>query len=420
MAPVTVFEGKNGAGKSSILDCVATLLSWYPAKLRSPKGTGSPFKPTDIRTGQNAVYAQIKASIGGDEITEWSRFFPRKDGGVSGQSRMRALSEIARQQAALVLFDTIPPLTGDPKNSSPLVVHYSVNRTVLDVNKPFELKEPLDLGDPLLAFEGAFNATVNFHSFFAWYRQREDFENERRMDSLMDFEDPEEGKPDHIRQQFDHQLEAVRQAIKKFTEFTDIRIRRFPLHMEIKKEGKTVWLDHLSDGEKCLLAMVGDLARRLAILSGKSLKNPLQGRGVILIDEIDLHLHPAWQREVIPKLVQTFPNCQFIVSTHSPQVISDMRPEAVFLLRQEEGNTTLAHPEDSFGQTSDRILEDTMRVPSRPQKIKDDLRSLFDLISRNNLDAAKKQVITLKEKIGSDPDLVRASTLIRRKEVLGE
>ncbi len=416
-APVTVLVGKNGAGKSSILDCLATLLSWYPARMRSPKGVGSRFKQADIQIGRKVASASIGVSFEEGRETEWSLSTPRKGSGESSQSQLRALTEEAQRQAVQMGVDSAESFTDAPENKAPLVVHYAVNRAVLDI--PLRIRGEIDLDDPLIAFDGALGAGVNFRSFFSWYRQREDLENEQKqIESSLFGAFPEEKGPTGSYP--DHQLQAVRQAVEAFTGFTDLRVRRSPLHMELNKNGTILWVDHLSDGEQCLLAMVGDLARRLAILSGKNLKAPLQGRGIVLIDEIDLHLHPEWQREIIPKLVKTFPNCQFIVTTHSAQVISDVRPEYVFLLRQAEDNIVVSHPEDSFGQTSDRILEDIMGVPSRPREIKDAFHDLFHLISNNKLEAAKGRVIKLKEKIGRDPDLTRADTLIRRKEALGK
>ena len=422
--PVTVFEGKNGAGKSSILDCLATLLSWYLARIRSPKGSGSHFSQTDIRMGENLTQANLKAKICDDRIVEWSLTTARTGSGASSQSQLRDLSatvarwiEQTNTSYGFEMDDT--PDNSIAKHGLPLVVHYTVNRTVLDIQ--LQIRTAVDLESYLLAFEGALGVAVDFRAFFAWFRQREDLELEAQIDFFRNAEARGMSHPELFPEPSDPQLDAVRGAMEQFTGLSNLKICRSPLRMEVEKEGAILCVDHLSNGEKGLLAMVGDLARRLAILSGdENLVDPLQGCGVVLIDEIDLHLHPAWQREVIPKLVETFPNCQFIVSTHSPQVISDVHPEAVFLLRQKEGNVTLSHPEGSFGQTSDRILEDTMCVPARRQEIKDALRSVFDLISKNDLDAAKKQVITLQEKIGSDPDLVRASTLIHRKEVLGE
>jgi predicted ATP-binding protein involved in virulence len=169
-----------------------------------------------------------------------------------------------------------------------------------------------------------------------------------------------------------------------------------------------------------LLALAGDLARRLAI-ANPSLSNPLEGTGIVLIDEIELHLHPRWQRGIITKLTQTFPNCQFIVTTHSPQVVADVKPENIYLLKSTSNGITAQHPDASFGRDSNRILEDLMGVPERPEDIKNELRNLFRLIDNGDLAAARQLQQRLEELIGeSEPDFARAEVLIRRKEVLGK
>lgn len=132
--------------------------------------------------------------------------------------------------------------------------------------------------------------------------------------------------------------------------------------MTVTKDDRELLVNQLSDGEKCLLAMVGDIARRLSI-ANPGLDDPLQGEGVILIDELELHLHPKWQRGIIPKLTETFPNCQFIVATHSPQIVSDVQPESIFILKSTDSGVIVEHPDHSFGRDSNQILEDLMGVP---------------------------------------------------------
>jgi predicted ATP-binding protein involved in virulence len=188
--------------------------------------------------------------------------------------------------------------------------------------------------------------------------------------------------------------------------------------MTVNKQGEELIVNQLSDGEKCLLALAGDLARRLAIANPNPDRNPLQGSGVVLIDEIELHLHPKWQRAIIPNLKKTFPNCQFIITTHSPQVISDL--QWVHLLRSTpEGIAIERVP--SFGKDSNRILETLMGTPERPQEIKDDLRELFRLIDKGELGKARQLRQDLVDQMGEeDPEFVRADWLIQRKEILNK
>lgn len=187
--------------------------------------------------------------------------------------------------------------------------------------------------------------------------------------------------------------------------------------MVVDKNGEELRVDQLSDGEKCTLAMVGDLARRMAI-ANPSQADPLVGAGVVLIDELDLHLHPGWQRNVVGALENTFPNCQFLVSTHSPQIVSHVAPERIWVLERTQSGVSASRPDASFGQMAGRILEDVMDVPERPQEIKERLSDLFLAIQQDELLAAKELVAELRSTIGEDPDLVGARIHIRRKEAL--
>jgi predicted ATP-binding protein involved in virulence len=217
------------------------------------------------------------------------------------------------------------------------------------------------------------------------------------------------------------ELNFVTKTIENFVpSYANLRVRRIPRpHMLVDKEGVEISLDKLSDGEKNLIALVGDIARRLSIANPNS-KKPLDGEGVILIDEIDLHLHPSWQRLMIPQLTKAFPNCQFIITTHSPQVLSHVHHENIFLLKNDKGDFNYSKAMESFGQSSDRILEDLLGVDSRPAEQKEMLHDIFSSIQNGDLSVAKEKVKTLIDLIGEDPEIVKANVLIKRKEIIGK
>lgn len=203
--------------------------------------------------------------------------------------------------------------------------------------------------------------------------------------------------------------------------FSDFRIERdAPLRMVCTKQGQELRVDQLSDGEKCPLALIGDLARRLAI-ANPGAKEPLHGDGIVLIDEIDLHLHPSWQRRVIGWLETTFPNCQLIVSTHSPQVLSSVRPDQnVFLLREDGENGVVAEKVTAFGRDTNTILRDLMGVSKRPEEIAERLAACYSLIDEGRLSEAAAKRDELEGLVGpDDPDVIGVSLLIRRREALG-
>lgn len=214
------------------------------------------------------------------------------------------------------------------------------------------------------------------------------------------------------------ELQIVTNAIEQFLpDYNNLRVKRTPRpHMLIDKNEETFDLEQLSDGEKNLIALVGDIARRMSLGNPKT-NNPLSGSGIILIDEIDLHLHPSWQRLVVPKLLEVFPNCQFFISTHSPQILSHVKPDSVFLLEQSEEGLSYRKADETYGMSLDRVVELVMEDESRPETVTGHLERLFELIERNKLEQAKELIITLKKDMKTDPEIMRAEMLIRQQEM---
>lgn len=402
---LNVFVGMNGAGKSTLLDATALLLSWLVNRIKSSiTASGRPIGESDIRNGQSS--AELELTYQGEKRSySWQLAKTRKGHhGSNGNSSLQQTAEIAKQYH-LALSESHGHL------NMPVFVYYPVNRAVLDI--PLRIKEKHQF-NILSTYEDALTSGASFRTFFEWFREREDLENENRkyVDSLFP---PEEG-------QFpDPQLEAVRLALSTFMpEFSNLTVRRNPLRMEVEKNGRRLQINQLSDGEKCLMAMMGDLARRMAI-ANPLLQNPLEGQGVVLIDEIDLHLHPKWQRRVVSKLTQVFPHCQFLISTHSPHIITHVQPESLFLLNMSEQGLTSVPASESYGKTVERILEDLMGLEStRPEEIQTQLSQVFELIHAGDLQQAQELILQVRSQIGEDPELVKASVLLKRKELIGK
>jgi predicted ATP-binding protein involved in virulence len=258
-------------------------------------------------------------------------------------------------------------------------------------------KESVDVGRNVYETQGI----ANFRRFFEWFRVKEDLENETRLsENNIEYRDP--------------QLQAVRKAIEAFMpEVSDLRVKRNPLRMEVQKGSERLIIDQLSLGERSMLALAGDLARRFAIHNPLS-PNPLEGVGIVLIDEIDLHLHPQWQRSIIQNLTHVFPNCQFIVSTHSPQVIGEVNPSCLRILgRDHEGKMTVSIPEASIGLDSAEILSVIMETRIRNEVVDAKLMEIFGKIDAERFDEARTEIQSLKAELnGSIPEIVRAETMI--------
>jgi predicted ATP-binding protein involved in virulence len=145
-----------------------------------------------------------------------------------------------------------------------------------------------------------------------------------------------------------------------------------------------------------------------------SLANSNEGRGAVLIDEIDLHLHPRWQREVVGKLESTFPHCQFILSTHSPQIVGELKAASVMLLKD---GALLGHAERALGLSSGEVLEELMEGRARNESIASQVTKVRDLIDEDRLDAAQAILEQLRTEVGDIPDVLEAQSAIQSLEL---
>ncbi|HDY8039950.1 TPA: AAA family ATPase [Vibrio vulnificus] len=181
--------------------------------------------------------------------------------------------------------------------------------------------------------------------------------------------------------------------------------------------------DRLSDGIKNMLAMIADIAYRAVLLNGHlgeeaARKSP----GIVMIDEVDMHLHPQWQQTVIGSLRTAFPKIQFIVTTHSPQVLSTVSKECIRVLgANAEGGSIAAEPlAASYGEPSNDVLQAIMHVdPQPPVPEKGMLDELTSLVEQGEYESARAlELLTeLKHKLNDQhPQILKIERSIRRQE----
>ena len=198
-----------------------------------------------------------------------------------------------------------------------------------------------------------------------------------------------------------------------------LRIKRDPVRMVVDKSGKEVRVDMLSDGEKCTLALLGDLAKRLVLANPKA-EDPLNGSGIVLIDEVELHMHPSWQRRILRVLREVFPNIQFIVTTHSPQVLGEANDGYVIIsLGLDSDGYGIAETgiRRMDGYDSNMILEEFMETSSESSIKKDLVKSVNEAIRKGEFEFAERKLEELKELAGSDDEeyILAKGYLLRRR-----
>jgi len=299
---LTILVGENGSGKTTVLDAVSIGLGAVLTLL--PKVSGITFKKTDIQQKSNtkAAFTRIRIETFSDLF--WDRT-ERRD------KSKNTISSIPPSVGLLKLREFINNNVIDPFNEDkdfilPVYSYYGVSRALLDV--PLRRRGFPKTHQRFESLENSLNAISRFKSAFVWFYNKEN-EEQRLQKEVRDFDAK---LP---------QLETVRNAIIKFFPgVTEPHILLNPLRFAVKMNNEVLDIMQLSDGYKTLLSLVVDLSTRLTLANPK-MDNPLLAPATVLIDEIDLHLHPQWQRKIIGDLLNTFPNTQFILTTHSPYIL---------------------------------------------------------------------------------------------------
>ncbi|MBK9447986.1 MAG: AAA family ATPase [Bacteroidetes bacterium] len=191
----------------------------------------------------------------------------------------------------------------------------------------------------------------------------------------------------------------------------------------IFNDGRRLTIDELSDGQKSLLLISTGIAFQCATLNPHMGLDAYKSNGVVLIDEVELHLHPDWQRQILPILTQAFPNIQFICTTHSPQVISSLKPENVQLIKDFKVSPLTKHTK---GRDSNTILTEIFGIEKRPKEFADKLQHFYTLLETQSVKEAEVAFEELESLWGTmDTEIVHArmfledlyDDLARAKEV---
>jgi predicted ATP-binding protein involved in virulence len=406
---LTVLIAENGNGKTTILDAAAIALDEivrYHAGGRANSPGRAILDRADVRLGKDA--ATIAAAIKGDQdfLLEWSDSVE-----IDGPDKVRHSSGKRPDELKQYLDRQ---WRGESLDDAPLVIFYQANRAFRQaVDSKFLLRS----FEPKHAFDNALDASAGFETIQHWFYQIES-EEAREKAKRRDFNYE------------DTRLKAVRDAVTTMIPEVD------GIGFEAGMVGLTIFwnlpftdpndplaglpgllfLNQLSDGYRSLLAMVMDLAVRLVIANPER-EDPLNAQCVVMVDEIDLHLHPRLQQRIIGDLTRTFPGVQWILTTHSPQVLSTVKPESIRILRA--GQMILGEGLHSFGVQSNRILNEIMGVAARPEipELEDKKQILMDEI-RNPAEGSATSSPVMDELVdilgSEDPFIVNAKAEIIR------
>jgi hypothetical protein len=286
---VTVIIGANGSGKTTLVEALASLTYGRDEGLPT-----FPFR-RDTRTGEVALYGPERER----PVAKWTARAKRstkqtlpEDQYLFAYGRYRRVFSPEGEAAE-------PRRAPSPAELLDELAHHAGERRTVTLNRP-DNNLLRDLSRYLVALDFGRASDPRLESIW------------RKLNASLP------------------KLEAS---------LTEIRMesRKFGKVPMVVRNGVALELSELSDGYQALLVVIFDLMLRYAYLF--QIKNPLEGQALVGIDEVDLHLHPRWQRKVAAQLTELFPNTQFVLTTHSPIVVQGAidRGSTVVTLREENG-----------------------------------------------------------------------------------
>jgi predicted ATP-binding protein involved in virulence len=415
---LTVIIGDNGAGKTTILDAAANLLKkWVGVITGKEQSENIIFHQSDIKNDEqnlhvglevfynlnisedffeysdsydeslddepnqifNTTYSVSNISFGlgltrgdtafqEDEFTDDDAIFATKF-----TEARRYLSDAVVKKAAINL---------------PILAYYSSVRNSSNFDS-FIQKNNTDRFELLTTYDNALTGEAfNFATFYRWFewqynKSGHNIENNRLLKVVCD-------------------------SIYSVLSYGDAQYSNLSINYDlpngelcIEKAGQILRVNQFSSGEKSIFALVADLARRLAIANPEATE-PLKGSGIVLVDEIDLHLHPRWQRALMPALSETFPNIQWVVTTHSPLLLGQVHKQNIAILN----NGIVNQPnEETFGKDLNRLLQ-IFTVSKYPQDIQDKITNMFRYLELEKIAEAKPIYDELREMWGDNDAVV--------------
>lgn len=453
---LTVLVGVNGSGKTALLDALAVFLKIAIDKTSKNLSLADfGLAESDTRVGKNneAVKLCLEVSIcehpehnrrvpidsscipstnnlASEKISQKQRSCAKKEIctvkkiGLNALRQFFSVKEIQPKQSPRNCFysyrDGIPALA--PSQQFAIAAYYSAQRCL-----PKQLTAT-PLTGKNSAFSEAFDANINFNTTLKWFEDKD-------AEEARDFRD----NPD-IKDYQNPILQAVRGAValalgdgESAYEFPRMKgSNPAKLFIKHKETGVDYEATMLSDGYRTMLALVMDLARRMAVANEhvewekEKGETVLHSPGIVLIDEVELHLHPAWQQTVLPTLTKIFPKTQFIVTTHSPQVLTSIRKEHIRLLGVDDQQAII--PDDdtgTYGAESSRVLAEIFGTNPRPPQADsvENLREYWKLLEarQESTPRAKELRHDLEKDLGpQDSDLMRADVRIAQLQFLGK
>lgn len=389
---VNIIIGNNGAGKSSLLDAISIGIG---SILLGIDGISSPsIKKDDVRfvsyevgsiidrQPQFPVEIYCEGNLIGQEL-QWARQLNTENGRTTTSDAVKIKNIASDLQKQI--------RNGNNDIALPLISYYGTGRLWAQKREKQD-ENRFQIMNRFNGYTDCLSAMSNQKLMLKWFEKM----------TLIELQE-KKSLPE---------LTAVKKAIEECYQesgtdaqnvnvYFDVRSHQLELQY-YSKDGECHKhpFHELSDGYQNTLGLVADIAYRMAQLNPQFLDNVLkETSGVVLIDEVDLHLHPKWQKYILNTLHKIFPCVQFIVTTHSPSIISSANKEHLIIL---DHNQCYPYGNEVYGKDVNSILFEVMETTSRPDEIENMLHEFDECIDDENIDKAKEILNSLRQKLGDN------------------
>ena len=381
---LTVLVGKNGSGKTTVLEAIAIALgTWFVGfNIVNAKGINKRTDPLrkayqigatdDVQTQfpvEIEAWGKIEESK--DQILHWKRELYTPTGTMTTKDAKEIVEYAAEYQKAIS--------EGRTDIYLPMVAYYGTGR-LWDYHRQ-KRTDVFKVSSRTNGYIDCLDGTANVKLMMDWFQIMTINKYQRQEENL-------ESNPE-----LDTVYLAMEKCLTNLSGYSDVKIRYNMgtqeldvYYSEQDKQRMRIPLNQLSDGYKGMISLVADIAYRMATLNPQLGTEVLsKGDGVVLIDEVDLHLHPAWQQKVIDNLMNIFPKVQFIVSTHAPAIISSVKTDKLRILSNKEVCMTA---NQVYGKDVNSVMKEIMGVNDRPDQFVELFEKFYRLLSEKKYDEA--------------------------------
>lgn len=391
---LTVIVGENGSGKTSILEGIAIALSTVFVKMDGLSGQKIDKGQVHLKAfsigSTKDVQPQYPSTVSavaenGMERISWSRSLNKPDGSMTVREAKRMIDCGIQFQKRL--------RSGDETLLLPILAYYGTGR-LWDYHREKQ-SDIFETNNRMNGYVNCMDGTANIKLMMNWFAKM----------TVLKYQNQELGMGGIP------ELEAVYSAMETcYKRITGSELVKMQYDVGTKelevayqdKDGKWMRMpiNQLSDGYKSTVSLVADIAYRMAVLNPQLLGNVCkETEGIVLIDEVDLHLHPTWQQRILGDLREIFPKVQFIVTTHAPAVISTVKSENIVLLNDGDAYEPSG---EVHGKDTNTIISGIMHSSERPLEIKELFQKFYHYIDEKKVEEAEHILEKLKDKIGED------------------